>query len=157
MVGALRGPTHGAVAAVLIQNGVVPRWELETPLQILLHLVPTRMHELGVMPVVNELLHCAFWSMVTPPELLYIWLLSFDELRLAMNAHLPVVRPLLCYARRGVTPMHQKMSSTICFSGTNSLSLRNNLSPSSVKPSGHLSSDGALTAFQYLLQWSDAA
>ena len=41
-------------------------------------------------------------------ELLYIWLLSFDELRLAMNAHLPVVRPLLCYARRGATPMHQK-------------------------------------------------
>ena len=36
------------------------------------------------------------------------WLLSFDELRLAMNAHLPVVRPLLCYARRGATPMHQK-------------------------------------------------
>ena len=25
-----------------------------------------------------------------------------------MNAHLPVVRPLLCYARRGATPMHQK-------------------------------------------------
>ena len=50
----------------------------------------------------------AFWSRVTPPELLYIWLLSFDELRLAMNAHLPVVRPLLCYARRGATPMHQK-------------------------------------------------
>ena len=41
---------------------------------------------------------------------LYIWLLSFDELRLAMNAHLPVVRPLLCYARRGATPMHQKRS-----------------------------------------------
>ena len=52
----------------------------------------------------------AFWSRVTPPELLYIWLLSFDELRLAMNAHLPVVRPLLCYARRGATPMHQKDS-----------------------------------------------
>ena len=51
----------------------------------------------------------AFWSRVTPPELLYIWLLSFDELRLAMNAHLPVVRPLLCYARRGATPMHQKV------------------------------------------------
>ena len=51
----------------------------------------------------------AFWSRVTPPELLYIWLLSFDELRLAMNAHLPVVRPLLCYARRGATPMHQKI------------------------------------------------
>ena len=50
----------------------------------------------------------AFWSRVTPPELLYIWLLSFDELRLAMNAHLPVVRPLLCYAHRGATPMHQK-------------------------------------------------
>ena len=50
----------------------------------------------------------AYWSKVTPPELLYIWLLSFDELRLAMNAHLPVVRPLLCYARRGATPMHQK-------------------------------------------------
>ena len=50
----------------------------------------------------------AFWSRVTPPELLYIWLLSFDELPLAMNAHLPVVRPLLCYARRGATPMHQK-------------------------------------------------
>ena len=50
----------------------------------------------------------AFWSRVTPPELLYIWLLSFDELRLPMNAHLPVVRPLLCYARRGATPMHQK-------------------------------------------------
>ena len=42
-------------------------------------------------------------------SLLYIWLLSFDELRLAMNAHLPVVRPLLCYARRGATPMHQKI------------------------------------------------
>ena len=25
-----------------------------------------------------------------------------------MNAHLPVVRPLLCYARRGATPMDQK-------------------------------------------------
>ena len=50
----------------------------------------------------------AFWCRVTPPELLYVWLLSFDELRLAMNAHLPVVRPLLCYARRGATPMHQK-------------------------------------------------
>ena len=50
----------------------------------------------------------AFWSRVTPPELLYIRLLSFDELRLAMNAHLPVVRPLLCYARQGATPMHQK-------------------------------------------------
>ena len=25
-----------------------------------------------------------------------------------MNAHLPVVRPLLCYARRRTTPMHQK-------------------------------------------------
>ena len=48
-------------------------------------------------------------SRVTPPELLYIWLLSFDELRLAMNPHLPVVRPLLCYARRGATPMHQKI------------------------------------------------
>ena len=50
----------------------------------------------------------AFSSRVTPPELLYIWLLSFDELGLAMNAHLPVVRPLLCYARRGATPIHQK-------------------------------------------------
>ena len=50
----------------------------------------------------------ALCSRVTPPELLYIWLLSFDELRLAMNAHFPVVRPLLCYARRGATPMHQK-------------------------------------------------
>ena len=49
----------------------------------------------------------AFWSRVTPPELLYIWLLSFDELWLGMNAHLPVVRPLLSYARRGATPMHQ--------------------------------------------------
>ena len=49
------------------------------------------------------------------------------------------------------------MSPSIRFSGTNGLSLRNNLSPSSVKPSGHSSSDGALTAFQYLLQWSDAA
>ena len=49
------------------------------------------------------------------------------------------------------------MSSSTRFSGTSSLSLRNNLSPSSVKPSGHSSSDGALTAFQYLLQWSDAA
>ena len=56
-----------------------------------------------------EKTHGAFWSRVTPPELLYIWLLSFDELRLAMNAHLPVVRPLLCYARRGATPMHQKI------------------------------------------------
>ena len=46
-------------------------------------------------------------SRVTPPELLYIWLLSFDELRLAMNAHLPVVRPLLCSAHPGATPMHQ--------------------------------------------------
>ena len=26
-----------------------------------------------------------------------------------MNAHLPVVNPLLCYARRGATPMHQKI------------------------------------------------
>ena len=51
----------------------------------------------------------AFWSRVTPPVLPYIWLLSFNELRLAMNAHLPVVRPLLCYARRGATPVHQKM------------------------------------------------
>ena len=50
----------------------------------------------------------AFRSRVTPPELLYIWLPSLHELRLAMNAHLPVVRPLLCYARRGATPMHQK-------------------------------------------------
>ena len=50
----------------------------------------------------------AFWSRFTPPELLYIWLLSFDELRLAMNAHLPVVGPLLCYARRGAISMHQK-------------------------------------------------
>ena len=50
----------------------------------------------------------AFWSRATPPELLYIWLLSFDELRLAINAHLLVVRPLLCYARRGATPMHQR-------------------------------------------------
>ena len=50
----------------------------------------------------------AFWSRVTPPELLYIWLQSFDELWLAMNAHLPVVRPLLCSACRGATPMHQK-------------------------------------------------
>ena len=25
-----------------------------------------------------------------------------------MNAHLPVVRPLFCYARRGAIPMHQK-------------------------------------------------
>ena len=50
----------------------------------------------------------AFWSRVTPPELLYILLLSFDEFRLAMNAHLPVVRLLLCYARQGATPMHQK-------------------------------------------------
>ena len=33
---------------------------------------------------------------------------ELDELRLAMNAHLPVVRPLLCYAHRGATPMHQK-------------------------------------------------
>ena len=57
LVGALRGPTHGAVAAVLVQEGVVSRWELEAPLQVLLHLVPTRMHQLGVMPVVNELLH----------------------------------------------------------------------------------------------------
>ena len=57
LVGALRGPTDGAVAAVLVQDGVVPWWELEAPLQVLLHLVPTRMHELGVMPVVNELLH----------------------------------------------------------------------------------------------------
>ena len=57
----------------------------------------------------------AFWSRVTPPVLLYIWLLSLDELRLAMNAHLPVVRPLLCYARRGATPMHQKrVSILIC-------------------------------------------
>ena len=32
----------------------------------------------------------------------------FYELRLAMNAHLPLVRPLLCYARRGATPMHPK-------------------------------------------------
>ena len=55
----------------------------------------------------------AFWSRVTPPELLYIWLLSFNELRLAMNAHLPVVRPLLCYARRGATPMHQKIHITL--------------------------------------------
>ena len=30
----------------------------------------------------------AFWSRVTPPELLYIWLLSFEELRLTMNASL---------------------------------------------------------------------
>ena len=52
----------------------------------------------------------AFWSRATPLELLYIWLLSFDELRLAMNVHLPVVRPLMCYARRGATPMHQKNS-----------------------------------------------
>ena len=50
----------------------------------------------------------AYWSKVTPPELLYIWLLSLDELRLAMKAHLLVVRPLVCYARRGATPMHQK-------------------------------------------------
>ena len=42
------------------------------------------------------------------PELLYIWLLSFEELRLTMNAHLPVVRPLLCYARRGATPMQKQ-------------------------------------------------
>ena len=49
-----------------------------------------------------------FWSRVTPAELLYIWLSSFDELRLAMNALLPVVRPLLCYAPRGATPMHKK-------------------------------------------------
>ena len=49
-----------------------------------------------------------FWRRLTPPELLYIWLLSFDELRLAMNAHLPVVRPLLCDARPGATPMHQR-------------------------------------------------
>ena len=56
----------------------------------------------------------AFWSRVTPPELLYIWLLSFDELPLAMNAHLPVVRPLLCYARRGATPMHQKKGGMQC-------------------------------------------
>ena len=35
-------------------------------------------------------------------------LLSLDELQLAMNAHLPVIRPLLCYARQGATPMHQK-------------------------------------------------
>ena len=41
---------------------------------------------------------------MSPPQM------SLDELRLAMNAHLPVVRPLLCYARRGATPMHQKMS-----------------------------------------------
>ena len=62
-----------------------------------------------------------FWSRVTPPELLYIWLLSFDELRLAMNAHLPVVRPLLCYARRGATPMHQKIEvkyTALCKSST---------------------------------------
>ena len=51
-----------------------------------------------------------FWSRITPPELLYIWLLSFEERRLSMNAQLPVVRPLLCYARRGATPMHQKTS-----------------------------------------------
>ena len=49
-----------------------------------------------------------FCSRVTPPELLYIWLLSFEELRLAMNAHLPVVRPPLCYARQGATHVHQK-------------------------------------------------
>ena len=30
------------------------------------------------------------------------------QLRLAMNTHLPVVRPLLCYACRGATPMHQR-------------------------------------------------
>ena len=57
VVGALCGPAHGAVAAVLVQEGVLPRWELEAQLQVLLHLVPTRMHELGVMPVLNELLH----------------------------------------------------------------------------------------------------
>ena len=50
----------------------------------------------------------AFWSRVTPPELLYIWLLSFDELRLAMNAQLPVVRLLLCYARQGGNPYAPK-------------------------------------------------
>ena len=71
------------------------------PLQVLLHLVSARVHELGVVPMVNEL--------------------------------------------------------STRFSGTSSLSLRNNLSPSSVKPSVHSSSDGALTAFQYLLQCSDAA
>ena len=43
-----------------------------------------------------------------PPQLLYIGLPSFDELRLAMNACMPLVRPLLCYACRGFSPMHQK-------------------------------------------------
>ena len=33
------------------------------------------------------------------------------RIRLAMNAHLPVVRPLLCYPRWGATPMHQKKNS----------------------------------------------
>ena len=61
----------------------------------------------------------AFWSRVTPPELLYIWLLSFDEFRLAMNTHLPVVRPLFCYARRGATPMHQKKHRSVRDHGPN--------------------------------------
>ena len=62
----------------------------------------------GEAPAHSNQAFGALWSRVTPPDLLYIWLLSFDELRLAMNAHLPVVRPLLCYARWGATPMHQK-------------------------------------------------
>ena len=41
---------------------------------------------------------------VHAPELLYIWLLSFNDLRLAMNACVPLVRLLLCYAPPGDPP-----------------------------------------------------
>ena len=49
------------------------------------------------------------------PDILYIRLLSFDELRFAMTACLPVVRPLMYYARWGFP--HASEKNVVCVGG----------------------------------------